>query len=57
VAPDKNADERLNLVLASGDYPDIILGFGMSNTQVLMNGQQTNHADNDGRVLSGIESV
>jgi putative aldouronate transport system substrate-binding protein len=40
VAPEKSATEKLNLVLASGDYPDVIMGFGVSPTQMMINGSQ-----------------
>ncbi|CAG7638183.1 ABC transporter substrate-binding protein [Paenibacillus allorhizosphaerae] len=40
VADEKAAAEKLNLVLGSGDYPDVIMGFGVSNTQQLIYGNQ-----------------
>ncbi|TDF97481.1 ABC transporter substrate-binding protein [Paenibacillus piri] len=40
VAPASNPNEKLNLVLASGDYPDVIMNFGISPTQQLIYGQQ-----------------
>jgi putative aldouronate transport system substrate-binding protein len=40
VAPEKAAQERLNIVLGSGDYPDVIMGFGVSPTQQLIYGDQ-----------------
>ncbi|MFH5185017.1 extracellular solute-binding protein [Paenibacillus sp. TAB 01] len=40
VAPEKSATEKLNLVLSSGDYPDVIMGFGVSPTQMMINGSQ-----------------
>ncbi|PZE22861.1 ABC transporter substrate-binding protein [Paenibacillus xerothermodurans] len=40
VAPEKSAAERLNIVLGSGDYPDVIMGFGVSSTQQLIYGSQ-----------------
>ncbi|SFK75191.1 putative aldouronate transport system substrate-binding protein [Paenibacillus sp. 1_12] len=38
VAPEKSAIEKLNLVLGSGDLPDIIMGFDISPTQQLIYG-------------------
>ncbi|PYI55970.1 ABC transporter substrate-binding protein [Paenibacillus flagellatus] len=40
VAPEKSATEKLNLVLSSGDYPDVIMGFGVSPTQMMIYGTQ-----------------
>lgn len=40
VAPAASLSEKLNLVLASGDYPDVIMNFGISPTQQLIYGQQ-----------------
>ncbi len=40
VAPEKSANEKLNLVLSSGDYPDVIMGFGVSPTQMMIYGNQ-----------------
>ncbi|PZE22860.1 ABC transporter substrate-binding protein [Paenibacillus xerothermodurans] len=40
VATEKSAPEKLNIMLGSGDYPDVILGFGVSNTQQLIYGSQ-----------------
>ncbi|WP_246067194.1 ABC transporter substrate-binding protein [Paenibacillus koleovorans] len=41
VAPEgPEAQTKLNVVLASGDYPDIIMNFGVTNTQQLTYGQQ-----------------
>jgi putative aldouronate transport system substrate-binding protein len=40
IAPASNPNEKLNLVLASGDYPDIIMNFAISPTQQLIYGQQ-----------------
>jgi putative aldouronate transport system substrate-binding protein len=40
IADEKAAQEKLNLVLGSGDYPDVIMGFGVSNTQQLIYGNQ-----------------
>ncbi|MCR8632257.1 extracellular solute-binding protein [Paenibacillus radicis (ex Xue et al. 2023)] len=41
VAPEgAEAQAKLNVVLASGDYPDVIMNFGVSNTQQLSNGKQ-----------------
>jgi putative aldouronate transport system substrate-binding protein len=40
VANEKAALDKLNLVLGSGDYPDVILGFDVSNTQQLIYGSQ-----------------
>lgn len=38
VAPEKSAIEKLNLVLGSGDLPDVIMGFDISPTQQLIYG-------------------
>jgi putative aldouronate transport system substrate-binding protein len=40
VAPEKSATEKLNLVLSSGEYPDVIMGFGVSPTQMMIFGTQ-----------------
>lgn len=40
VVPEKAAVEKLNLVLGSGDLPDVIMGFGISPTQQLIYGEQ-----------------
>ncbi|MBP1960821.1 ABC transporter substrate-binding protein [Paenibacillus aceris] len=40
VIPEKAAQEKLNLALASGDYPDVIMGFGVSPAQQLIYGDQ-----------------
>jgi putative aldouronate transport system substrate-binding protein len=40
VVPSKSAQEKLNLVLASADYPDIIMGFGVTPTQQMIFGEQ-----------------
>src|SRR5690625_3233664 len=40
LAPEQSAEEALNLTLASGDLPDIILNMGVSNTQQVMYGSQ-----------------
>jgi putative aldouronate transport system substrate-binding protein len=40
VAPSDGADQKLNLVLASGDYPDIIFGFPVTPTQQMIYGEQ-----------------
>lgn len=40
IAPASGAAEKLNLVLASGDYPDMIMNFAISPTQQLIYGQQ-----------------
>jgi putative aldouronate transport system substrate-binding protein len=40
IAPAKSATEKLNLVLGSGDLPDVIMGFGVSPTQQLIYGEQ-----------------
>lgn len=40
VVPEKSAQDKLNLVLASGDYPDVIMGFGVSPAQQLIYGSQ-----------------
>ncbi|MBD2870047.1 ABC transporter substrate-binding protein [Paenibacillus sp. IB182493] len=42
VAPEKSAVEKLNLVLGSGDLPDVIMGFSISPTQQLIYGGQGN---------------
>lgn len=40
IAPISGAAEKLNLVLASGDYPDVIMNFNIAPTQQLIYGQQ-----------------
>ncbi|SEC29500.1 carbohydrate ABC transporter substrate-binding protein, CUT1 family [Paenibacillus sp. GP183] len=40
IIPSKSASEKLNLVLSGGDYPDVIMGFGVSNTQQMIYGSQ-----------------
>jgi putative aldouronate transport system substrate-binding protein len=40
VAPPDGADQKLNLVLASGDLPDIIFGFVVTPTQQMIYGEQ-----------------
>ncbi|MCS7462068.1 ABC transporter substrate-binding protein [Paenibacillus doosanensis] len=45
VAPEKSATEKLNLVLGSGDLPDVIMGFGVSPTQQLIYGSQGDFLD------------
>jgi putative aldouronate transport system substrate-binding protein len=40
VAPEKNFKEKLNLVLASGDLPDVIIDMGLSPTQQMVYGKQ-----------------
>ncbi|GAB6930241.1 extracellular solute-binding protein [Paenibacillus sp. JCM 10914] len=41
VIPSSSAAEKLNLVLSSGDdLPDVIMGFGMSNSQQMIFGSQ-----------------
>ncbi|MBP1960894.1 ABC transporter substrate-binding protein [Paenibacillus aceris] len=45
VAPEKSAVEKLNLVLGSGDLPDVIMGFGISPTQQLIYGTQGDFLD------------
>jgi putative aldouronate transport system substrate-binding protein len=41
VVPSKSAAEKLNLVLSSGnDLPDVIMGFGISNAQQMIYGNQ-----------------
>jgi len=40
VAPEKSAVEKLNLVLGSGDLPDVIMGFNVTPTQQLIYGEQ-----------------
>ncbi|MFK7691928.1 ABC transporter substrate-binding protein [Paenibacillus sp. HJGM_3] len=40
IAPEKTAIDKLNIVLGSGDLPDVILGFGVSPTQQLIYGSQ-----------------
>lgn len=45
VAPEKSAVEKLNLVLGSGDLPDVIMGFDVSPTQQLIYGSQGDFLD------------
>jgi putative aldouronate transport system substrate-binding protein len=40
VVPAAQADQKLNLMLASGTYPDIILGFAVTPTKQLIYGSQ-----------------
>ncbi|TVY11058.1 extracellular solute-binding protein [Paenibacillus cremeus] len=40
IVPENAAQEKLNLVLSSGDYPDVIMGFGVSPAQQLIYGDQ-----------------
>jgi putative aldouronate transport system substrate-binding protein len=40
IVPPNNAPEKLNVVLASGDYPDVILDMGVSPTQQMIYGEQ-----------------
>ena len=40
VVPTKNADTKLNLMLSSGDYPDIIMNFDVSPSQQMIYGKQ-----------------
>src|SRR5690625_4588801 len=40
VAPSSNAKEKLNVVMTSGEYPDVILNMGISPTEQLIYGQQ-----------------
>lgn len=39
VAPNKTADEKLNITLASGDYPDVIMGFAVKPVQLALYGK------------------
>src|SRR5690606_29174263 len=40
IAPAKNGKEKLNLVMTSGDYPDVILNMNVTPTEQLIYGQQ-----------------
>jgi putative aldouronate transport system substrate-binding protein len=40
VVPSDGAEQKLNLVLASGDLPDIIFGFNLTQTQLMIYGEQ-----------------
>src|SRR5699024_2406165 len=40
VVPESNVEERLNLALSSGDYPDVILEMGVTPTQQMIYGKQ-----------------
>lgn len=40
MVPEKNVIEKLNLMLVSGDYPDILLGMGVNKTQEVVYGAQ-----------------
>lgn len=40
IAPPSAAVEKLNLVLSSGEYPDVIMGFGMSPSQRMIYGSE-----------------
>lgn len=39
VAPNKTADEKLNITLASGDYPEVIMGFAVKPVQQALYGK------------------
>ncbi|MCQ6558422.1 extracellular solute-binding protein [Paenibacillus mendelii] len=39
VAPEKSAQEKLNITLAGGDYPDVIMGFNVSPVQMSLYGK------------------
>lgn len=39
VAPEKSAQEKLNITLAGGDYPDVIMGFNVSPVQMALYGK------------------
>jgi putative aldouronate transport system substrate-binding protein len=39
VVPDKNAQQKLNIALASGDYPDVFLGLGVKPVQQALYGK------------------
>lgn len=45
IAPEKSAVEKLNLVLGSGDLPDVIMGFAVTPTQQLIYGTQGDFLD------------
>jgi putative aldouronate transport system substrate-binding protein len=45
IAPEKSAVEKLNLVLASGDLPDVIMGFSVPPTMQLTYGEQGTFKD------------
>ncbi len=36
--PSEGAAERLNLILASGDYPDVLFGFSLNSAQITQYG-------------------
>ncbi|RJG23987.1 ABC transporter substrate-binding protein [Paenibacillus thiaminolyticus] len=40
VVPQQSASEKLNLMLASGDYPDVIMRFGVTPAQQMIYGNQ-----------------
>ena len=40
VVPQQSASEKLNLMLASGDYPDVIMSFGVTPAQQMIYGKQ-----------------
>lgn len=40
IAPSKSSAEKLNLVLAGGDLPDVIMGFGITPAQQMIYGEQ-----------------
>lgn len=40
VVPEQSMQEKLNLVLASQDYPDVVLGMGVSPAQQMIYGEQ-----------------
>jgi len=39
IAPEKSASEKLNISLAGGDYPDVIMGFTISPVQMSLYGK------------------
>ncbi|GGD83398.1 sugar ABC transporter substrate-binding protein [Paenibacillus nasutitermitis] len=39
VAPEKSAQEKLNITLAGGDYPDVIMGFNVTPVQMSLYGK------------------
>ncbi|MGZ9583270.1 ABC transporter substrate-binding protein [Paenibacillus marinisediminis] len=40
IVPEQSAQEKLNLMLASNDYPDVIMGFGVTPAQQMIYGKQ-----------------
>lgn len=40
VVPEQSMQEKLNLVLASEDYPDVIMGLNISPSQQMIYGSQ-----------------